>query len=48
MHWIDDERRAEMLAGAPLPLKVLWRLTRRSHARLTDAALAELARPEAA
>ena len=48
MHWVDDERRAEMLAGAPLPLKVLWRLTRRRHARLTDAALAELARPEAA
>ena len=48
MHWVDDARRAEMLDGAPLPLRVLWWATRRGHARLTEAALGDLARPEAA
>ena len=48
MHWVDDATRDEILGDAPLPLKVLWRATRRSHARLTAAALGDLARPEAA
>jgi iron-sulfur cluster repair protein YtfE (RIC family) len=34
----DLEVRATMLAAAPLPLRVLYRLTRRSYLRLVDAA----------
>lgn len=38
-----DEERARMLREAPLPLKLMWYMTRRRHARLTQRALGELA-----
>ena len=46
-HWMDDATWAEMYDGAPMPLKVIYRMTRRRHARLTHIALgaaAEVAR----
>jgi hemerythrin-like domain-containing protein len=36
---LDDETRQRVFSGAPLPFRVLYRLTRRSHARLIAAAL---------
>lgn len=39
MHWAPPADQAEMLAGAPLPMRLLYRATRRRHARLTQLAL---------
>lgn len=45
MHWASREESAELLAGAPLPMRLLYRATRRSHARLTRLALGRAATP---
>jgi hemerythrin-like domain-containing protein len=45
MYWTEPAAAAEMLAAAPLPLRVLHRLTRRRHARLTATTLGTLADP---
>lgn len=37
MHFATDEMRRAALDGAPLPLRIVYRLTRRPHARLTTA-----------
>lgn len=34
MHFADPDQRDELLAGAPVPFRILYRLTRRGHARL--------------
>jgi hemerythrin-like domain-containing protein len=39
MHWAPPAERADMLTGAPLAMRVLFRLTRAGHARLTQRAL---------
>ncbi len=39
--WLDDELRQKMLGDAPLPFRVLYRLTRSGHDRLATAALGE-------
>jgi hemerythrin-like domain-containing protein len=38
-YWASDEGRETLLAMAPMPFRVLYRLTRRRHARLTAQAL---------
>lgn len=38
-YWLDDDTRAQMLGTAPLPFKVLYRVTRRGHERLAALAL---------
>ena len=43
MHWAPQEESAKLLAGAPLPMRLLYRATRRSHARLTQLALGRAA-----
>jgi hemerythrin-like domain-containing protein len=48
MHWAPAAESAELLAGAPLLMRVLYRATRRSHARLTQLALGRAASPSAA
>lgn len=37
--WLDDEMRTQLFATAPLPFKVLYRVTRRGHERLAALAL---------
>ena len=39
LYWANDEERATMLASAPLPMRILYRLTRKRHERLTELAL---------
>jgi hemerythrin-like domain-containing protein len=39
--WVDDGVRDELLGGAPLPFRVLYRLTRSGHERLAAAALGD-------
>jgi len=38
-YWAEPEERAALLGPAPLPFRILYRLTRRSHGRLADLAL---------
>ncbi len=47
MHWAPPEESAPLLAGAPLPMRLLYRATRRSHARLTRLALGRAGDPAA-
>jgi hypothetical protein len=37
--WVDDDQRAQLLGSAPLPFRIMYRLTRRSHERLATEAL---------
>lgn len=37
--WLDDDLRQKMLGDAPLPFRVMYRLTRSGHERLAGAAL---------
>jgi hemerythrin-like domain-containing protein len=46
MHWATPEDQAKLLADAPLPLRVVYRLTRRRHARLTALALGRAGVPQ--
>jgi hemerythrin-like domain-containing protein len=46
MHWAAPADRAKMLDEAPLPLRVIYRLTKRSHAQLTALALGRAAAPQ--
>jgi hemerythrin-like domain-containing protein len=46
MHWAPPADRAKMLAGAPLALRVVFRLTRGRHARLTALALGRAGAPQ--
>jgi hemerythrin-like domain-containing protein len=46
MHWAAPADRAKMLDGAPLPLRVIFRLTRGRHARLTALALGRAGTPQ--
>jgi hypothetical protein len=39
LHALGDTERAELLAEVPVPMRVIWALTRRRHARRTVAAL---------
>jgi hemerythrin-like domain-containing protein len=41
LSYASAEERARMLAGAPMPLRVVYRLTRRSHARLAAVTFGE-------
>jgi hemerythrin-like domain-containing protein len=45
LRWMDAESFAHTLEGAPTPLRVLYRLTRRRHEKLTAMVLGELASP---
>jgi hemerythrin-like domain-containing protein len=45
VYWTDPLEAAEMLAAAPLPFRILHRLTRRRHARLAATTLGALADP---
>jgi hemerythrin-like domain-containing protein len=45
VYWTDPTVAAELLAGAPLPFRILHRLTRRRHAKLTATTLGALADP---
>lgn len=47
MHWQPDDVRTRLIVDAPGPFRLLWRLTRRRHARLAKAALGGLADPAA-
>jgi hemerythrin-like domain-containing protein len=42
-HWADPADMATLMRDAPVPFKVLYRLTRRSHERLTARALGDAA-----
>jgi hemerythrin-like domain-containing protein len=42
-HWADPADMAVLMGGAPLPFRLLYRLTRRSHERLTARALGDAA-----
>jgi hypothetical protein len=46
MHWATPADRAKLLVDAPLPLRVVFRLTRRRHARLTALALGRAGTPQ--
>ena len=46
MHWASPADRAKMLGEAPLPMRVIYRLTRGRHARLTALALGRAAAPQ--
>ena len=37
--WVDDEQREQLLGNAPLPFRLVYWTTRRSHGRLADLAL---------
>lgn len=43
MHWAPAADAAALLAEAPLPMRLLFRATRRRHARLTELALGDAA-----
>ena len=47
VHWADPTDIARLMGDAPLPFRVLYRLTRRSHERLTARALRDAADREA-
>jgi hemerythrin-like domain-containing protein len=47
-YWMEPDALAVTIGGAPTPLRVLYRLTRRRHARLARTALGELATPATA
>jgi hemerythrin-like domain-containing protein len=46
-YWVTDEERQNLLGSAPLPFRVVYRLSRRSHDRLVHEALGESAVVEA-
>ena len=46
-HWSTPAEREQLLGSAPLPFRILYRLTRRRHDRLTELALGEAAVPPA-
>ena len=47
MHWTDAAGREKLLAEAPLPMRVIYRLTRGAHTRLAERALGRAAAPQA-
>jgi hemerythrin-like domain-containing protein len=47
VHWADPDDIAKLMGDAPLPFRVLYRLSRRSHERLTARALRAAADREA-
>jgi hemerythrin-like domain-containing protein len=46
-YWVRAGEREQLLTGAPLPFRVVYRLTRRGHARLAHEALGDAAVDEA-
>lgn len=46
LHWASPADRSTLLSDAPLPLRVVYRLTRARHGRLTELALGRAATPE--
>jgi hemerythrin-like domain-containing protein len=47
MHWATPAEQQVLIGDAPLPFRLLWRATRRSHARLAARALGAAAVPQA-
>ena len=45
MHWTDAAGREKLLAEAPLPMRLIYRLTRGAHTRLAGRALGRAAAP---
>jgi hemerythrin-like domain-containing protein len=47
LHWATPAEQQALIGDAPLPFRLLWRATRRSHARLASRALGAAAVPQA-